>query len=206
MDQRAHWDSIFGKDENRFGTCPSGFCGFCCDMVRERGYSDILELGAGQGRDSCMLSAEGYRITAVDYSGVSCDQLRRRFPELTVIHRDIREGLDFEDDSFDVCYSHMLFTMDFKEEELRAAAKELSRVVRTDGLIMFSVRTKYDKCYGLGENLHEDVWEHNGFAVRYFSEDDLSAVTDGFGVLRTVRFEEEGKDLFGVVLRVLPKD
>ncbi|KQM10462.1 hypothetical protein AOA81_03280 [Methanomassiliicoccales archaeon RumEn M2] len=206
MDQRAHWNSVFEKDRSRFGDKPSEFCRFCCEIAKTAGYSDLLELGAGQGRDSCFLSAEGFKVTAVDYSKVSCSQLEERFPDLTVLRRDIREGLDLLKDSFDLCYSHMLFTMDFREEELRKVAKELSRIIRGDGMIMFSVRTKYDKCYGLGENLHEDVWEYNGFAVRYFSEEDLNIISDGFEVLRTERFGEEGRDLFGVVLRVLPQD
>ncbi|MDD4185745.1 MAG: class I SAM-dependent methyltransferase [Candidatus Methanomethylophilaceae archaeon] len=206
MDQKAHWNSVFEKDRSRFGDEPSGFCRFCCEIARMTGYSDLLELGAGQGRDSCFLSAGGLKVTAVDYSKVSCAQLKERFPDLTVLQRDIREGLGLPEDSFDLCYSHMLFTMDFREEELRKVTRELSQIVRGDGMIMFSVRTKYDKCYGLGENLHEDVWEYNGFAVRYFSEDTLNAITDGFEVLRVERFEEEGRDLFGVVLRVLPQD
>lgn len=38
--------------------------------------------------------------------------------------------------------------------------------------------------------LHSDVWEYNGFAVRYFSREDLRTLTGRFAVEEIFEFKE----------------
>jgi SAM-dependent methyltransferase len=93
-----------------------------------------LDLAAGEGRNSIWLAAQGWQVTAVDFSGVALDRARRladaapdgASARLTVIRADV---LDYqpEPDGFDlvvVAYLHL--PADQRAAALRRAAGALT--------------------------------------------------------------------------------
>ena len=113
-DQKKNWDMTFMANESYFGESPSLFCVRSADAFKALGLKIILELGAGQGRDTKYLLDNGLTVIAVDFSEISCAQLRQKFGDrLTVVNKDLRKGIDFPAESIDGCYAHMLLTMDF---------------------------------------------------------------------------------------------
>lgn len=206
-DQEKNWDSAFMGNESYFGESPSLFCVRSLDAFRTQGLKIILELGAGQGRDTKYLMDNGMSVIAADFSDVSCSQLRQKFGDrITVVKRDLRQGIDFPMESIDGCYAHMLLTMDFRDDELSKLMSDIRKALVPGGLFIFSVRNTNDHDYEMGEKVRDGVWRNpKGFNVRFFSDDEIRDFCDGFEILRMNEFSEGNKVLYGITLRK-PKD
>jgi SAM-dependent methyltransferase len=67
--QPDFWDARFGADAAAFvyGTAPNAFL---ADAVPAHldAPADVLDLGAGEGRNAVWLAAQGHRVTALDFS------------------------------------------------------------------------------------------------------------------------------------------
>lgn len=68
------WDEKFGVDEFRYGTRPNAFIETQAPKLLEES-ARVLCLGAGEGRNAVWLAEQGYRVTAVDQSGVGLAKL-----------------------------------------------------------------------------------------------------------------------------------
>ena len=206
-DQEKNWDSAYMENESYFGESPSLFCVRSVDAFKSQGMSIILELGAGQGRDTKYLLDSGLSVIAADFSDISCAQLRQKFGDrMTVVKRDLKQGIDLPPNSIDGCYAHMLLTMDFTDNELRRLISDVRKALIPGGLFIFSVRNTNDHDYGTGQIVRKDVWKNQkGFNVRYFTNDGIRKLCDGFDIMRMNEFSEGNKVLYGITLRK-PKD
>ena len=206
-EQENNWDSAYMGDESYFGESPSLFCVRSVDAFKSKGLSIILELGAGQGRDTKYLIDNGLTVIATDFSEVSCAQLSQKFGDrITVEKRDLRQGIDLPPCSIDGCYAHMLLTMDFTDDELKRLMSDIRRILVPEGLFVFSVRNTNDHDYETGDIVRDSVWKNpKGFNVRYFSNDDIRKFCEGFEIVRMNEFSEGNKVLYGITL-MKPKD
>ena len=206
-DQENYWDSAFNQNASFFGESPSLFCVRSTDAFKAQGYKVILELGAGQGRDTKYLLDNGMSVIAVDFSDVSCAQLRQKFGDrMTVEKVDLRNGVDFPPGSIDGCYAHMLLTMDFTDEQLERLISDVRKALIPGGLFIFSVRNTNDGDFETGQMIRKGVWRNQkGFNVRYFTNDEILRFCEGFTVERMNEFSEGNKVLYGITLRK-PKD
>ncbi len=69
---------------------------------------------------------------------------------VTALRHDVRNPLPFEDESFDACYSHMLYCMALTTDELEFLCSEIRRVLKPGGLNVYTVRHTGDAHYGTG--------------------------------------------------------
>ena len=68
--QSAFWDEKFrGREELLFGAAPNAFVRE--EMGRIPQPADVIELGAGEGRNAVELARRGHRVTALDFSSVA---------------------------------------------------------------------------------------------------------------------------------------
>lgn len=67
----------------------------------------ILDIAAGTGLISRVLSEKGYKVTATDLSHKALDSLHQRSPGIHTQQADMNSGLPFRDDSFDGATSVM---------------------------------------------------------------------------------------------------
>ena len=159
------------------------------------GLSAVLELGAGQGRDTLELLRRGLEVHALDFAPDALAGIAALAgPELagrlrTTVH-DVRLALPFPEQSFDACYSHMLFTMALTTEELDALAGEVHRVLRPAGLCIYTVRHTGDAHYGAGRSLGDDRYENGGFVVHFFDRPLVERLAAGFELEDVTAFEE----------------
>ena len=206
-EQEKNWDSAFAESESYFGESPSLFVVRAVDAFRAQSLKIILELGAGQGRDTKYLMDNGMNVIAADFSDVSCSQLRQKFGDrISVVMRDLKHGIDFPRESIDGCYAHMLLTMDFTDNELSKLVSDVKKALIPGGLFIFSVRNTNDHDYEMGEKVREDVWRNTkGFNVRFFSDEEIRDFCEGFEILRMNEFSEGNKVLYGITLRK-PRD
>jgi SAM-dependent methyltransferase len=98
--------------------------------------SKVLEVGCGLGTDAVNFARAGARYTGVDLTEASIALVRKRF-ELERLTGDLRvadaEALPFQDDSFDLVYSHGVL---HHTPDTWRAIDEIHRVLRPGGTAM----------------------------------------------------------------------
>lgn len=201
-DQRVHWNGVYSENRAFFGTDCSEFFKICSSFLKGKGCKDILELGPGQGRDSLGFVIDGYNLTGFECSDVACGILKERIPGMKVRLGDIRDGIDLPKESFDACYAHMVLIMDMTPGDVRRVMKNICNLLRPGGYFMFSVRNTSDPGFGKGNNTHDNVWVNDkGFAVNFFTEDEVREFSAGYEMVELKEFQEDTKRLFSVILR-----
>ncbi|MFQ5917965.1 MAG: class I SAM-dependent methyltransferase [Candidatus Binatia bacterium] len=208
-DQCSHWDTTFLKKPAMFGEHPSDPAQKALELFQKEGLNKILELGAGQGRDTLFFARSGLQIHALDYAESAFKTLGQKAQALGLsqsikaLRHDVRESLPFDKESFDGCYSHMLYCMAFTTRELEFLSDEVRRVLRPGGINVYTVRHTNDPDYGTGMHRGEDMYEVGGFIVHFFSREKVEHLAKGWEIVEIEEFEE-GKlprKLFRVILR-----
>jgi SAM-dependent methyltransferase len=194
--QRQHWQSVFADNPDMYGPDPSEPGRFAVDVFMREDVREVVELGAGQGRDTTGFLVAGLHVTALDYAPDALRSLQETAEtlgaaeRLTTLQHDAREPLPLPDASTDAVYSHMLFNMALTTPDLDALAREVHRVLRPGGLHIYTVRHTGDAHYGTGISHGDGMFEHGGFIVHFFDRPLVNQLATGFDVLELVEFEE----------------
>lgn len=207
--QLPHWESTFAANQEMFGTEPSEAARQAADLFKRNGMTRILELGAGQGRDTIFFAQQGFHVHALEYTALGVETITKKAETLglshliTVIQHDARNPFPFEDKNIDACYSHMLFCMAFTTKELENLSAEIRRVLKDGGLNVYTVRNTDDKHYGTGIHRGEDMYEVNGFIVHFFSKEKVEHLAKGYEIVEITRLQEGPlpRELFMVTLK-----
>ena len=179
-----------------FGSSPSLAAIAACKAFKRESVNNILELGGGQGRDSLFFARKGFCIDVLDYSysGIATINTKANILNLsqfiTAKCHDVRKSLPFKDESFDSCFSHMLYCMAFTTNELENLSKEINRVLKPGGLNIYTVRNTRDADYGAGTHRGEDLYETGGFIVHFFSQEKIKLLSEGYKIINIDNFEE----------------
>jgi len=195
-EQREHWSATFAAHPEMYGDEPSEAAVASGDVFVDAGATSVLELGAGQGRDTIYLAHRGFDVHALDYAreglyaiGAKADAAGLA-DRVTVALHDVRQHLPFADASVDASYSHMLLCMALTTPELERLVADLHRVVRPGGLVVYTVRTTDDAHYGAGIAHGDDMYEHGGFVVHFFDRALIDQLTAGFALIEVTKFTE----------------
>jgi len=207
--QEKHWENMFSSRPEMFGSSPSVAAIKSVGTFKKEKLTNILELGGGQGRDSLFFAQSNFTVQVLDYSQSGVDSIVKQAnilgldKRIIVKNHDIRETLPFKDESFDGCFSHMLFCMAFTTRELKCVSNELHRVLKTGGVNIYTVRHTGDADYGNGIHRGEDLYETGGFIVHFFSREKIKQLSAGFDILNIESFEEGTlpRKLFRVTLK-----
>ncbi len=179
-----------------FGTSPSVAALQAVKIFRKEGIKNILELGPGQGRDTLFFAQAGFHIHALDYSRKGINSINKKANLLglskfiTTKNFDVRKTLPFNDETFDGCFSHMLYCMAFSTKELEWLSSELLRILKPGGINIFTVRHTGDADYGSGIHWGEGLYETKGFIVHFFSKEKIKQLSNGFEIVNIENFEE----------------
>ncbi|MDD4498131.1 MAG: class I SAM-dependent methyltransferase [Methanosarcinaceae archaeon] len=202
--QQPHWENIFSSTESRFGIEPSYPAKMAAGLFKKEGVKKILELGGGQGRDSCFFAGQGFEVTVIDYTENGTRTIKNNAEALglsesvKVLRHDVRggggrkrEGLPFGTGSFDACYSHMLYCMALTTEELETLCTEVRRVLKPGGINLYTARNTGDAHYKTGIHRGEDMYEiKGGFIVHFFSREKVEKLAREFQSFELEEFEE----------------
>jgi SAM-dependent methyltransferase len=194
--QQAHWAATFEANPDMYGTDPSAPGLAAAQAFAAAGHHSVLELGAGQGRDTLYLARRGLHVTALDIAPGTVETISAKAHAaglanmVSVARHDMREPLPLPEASIDASYSHMLFCMALSTGELDRLAGELARVVRRGGLVVYTARTTADAHYGAGTPRGEDMYEHGGFIVHFFDRALIERLAAGFELLDVTDFTE----------------
>ncbi|MCZ4103441.1 class I SAM-dependent methyltransferase [Streptomyces sp. So13.3] len=196
--QRAHWQQIYGEHPGMYGEEPSEPAVRAAAVFRAAGARQVLELGAGHGRDALYFAREGFSVMATDFSPVGLDQLCEAAAAqgvagraTTAVH-DVRQPLPLADASVDAVFAHMLLCMALSTQEIHALVAEVRRVLRPGGAFVYTVRHTGDAHYQAGTGHGDDIWEHGGFAVHFFPRDLVDDLAKSWTLDEVAAFEEGG--------------
>jgi ubiquinone/menaquinone biosynthesis C-methylase UbiE len=120
----------------------------------------VLEIGAGSGR--CNQNHFDLRGKVARYVGVDPDESVLRNPHLDEAYQCTADSLAFPDESFDVVF-HYYVAEHF--EEPMACHREIARVLKPDGLLLFKTPSRY--WYPMLAAQVTPQWFHE-FYVRHF--------------------------------------
>ena len=194
-DQRQHWSASYAAHADMYGDEPSEAAVAAADAFAAARVATVLELGAGQGRDTLYFARRGFHVQALDYAlnGVRAIQAKAAAglgDRVSLGLHDVREGLPLADAAVDASFSHMLFCMALTTPELERLVVDLRRVLRQDGLVVYTVRTTEDAHYGAGVSHGGDLYEHGGFVVHFFDRELVEHLAAGFELLDVTEFTE----------------
>ncbi|MEU9369592.1 class I SAM-dependent methyltransferase [Streptomyces avermitilis] len=194
--QQEHWQRTYGAHPGMYGQEPSAPAVHAAEIFHVCGAKDVLELGAGHGRDALHFAREGFTVQATDFSATGLEQLKNAAQSLglaehvtTAVH-DVREPLPLPDASTDAVYAHMLLCMALSTQEIHALVRDVRRVLRPGGVFIYTVRHTGDAHYGTGIPHGDDIYEHGGFAVHFFPRHLVDSLADGWTLNEVHAFEE----------------
>ncbi len=207
--QRDHWDQTFAAHPDMYGTEPSAPARAAAPLFRAEGVATILELGAGQGCDALFFARQGFRVQALDFAADATAAIAERAAAarlataLTALPHDVREPLPVDAGAFDACYAHMLLCMALTTAEIERLVGEVRRALRPGGLFVYTARTTDDAHYGAGIARGDDMYEHGGFIVHFFSRVLVERLDSGWTLLDVTALEEGAlpRHLFRVTMR-----
>ncbi|TWE20376.1 class I SAM-dependent methyltransferase [Kitasatospora atroaurantiaca] len=194
--QREHWEQTYGAHPRMYGDRPSDPAVHAAESFRAAGARDVLELGAGHGRDALFFARSGFTVLATDFSLVGLSRLREAATaeglaeKVTTAVHDVRDPLPLADASVDAVFAHMLLCMALSTEEIHALVAEVRRVLRPGGTFVYTVRHTGDAHYTAGTGHGDDIWEHGGFAVHFFPRHLVDALAEGWESAEVHPFEE----------------
>jgi SAM-dependent methyltransferase len=201
------WNRVYSSDSSFFGEDPSNFGLNCYEEFKQHGVKKILELGCGQGRDTIFFASNGLDVVAIDSSQVAIDELSKIITEknlpIKAMVYDASKGIPFDNSYFDAVYSQMFFNMRFTDEQLKYLFVEVNRVLKDGGLNLFSVRSDNDAMYKKGTEVEKNIYDINGFQIRFFTKPDLTKISlsNGFEPYKITEAYEEPASLYCVFAR-----
>ena len=137
-----------------------------------------LDLGAGEGRNAIWLAERGWRVTAVDFSGIGLQKARRlaeaRRVEVNWVEADLRSYQPAQR-AFDLV---VLVYIHLRGEERRAVVRRAADAVAAGGtlLVLGHDRSNIEEGYGGPQD-----------PTILFSPDDITGDLAGIEELRVVR-------------------
>ena len=191
-----------------FGLAPSVAAKKSIKLFKEKNIKNIIELGAGLGRDTIFFAKNSINVQALDYSPRAIKIINQKIKKnnlysfVTTKVFDVRKKLPFNDNSIDGFFSHMLYCMALSTKEIKNLNNEIFRVLKPKGINIYTVRHTDDGDYKNGVHIGENLYENDGFIVHFFSEEKIKDLSKGFNIKEIEKFEEGSfpRKLFRVVL------
>jgi ubiquinone/menaquinone biosynthesis C-methylase UbiE len=188
--EKRHWDEFWASSPERSDVYANDdrLVSFLLSRL-DVGGKNVLEVGAGTGRDSFALAQRGARVVTIDYSDQSLRLIRGvAAGELEIVCGDAL-SLPFANESFDIVFHQGLLEHFRRPVEL---LRENHRVLRRGGYLLVDVPQRWHyytlmKHALMAANRWFAGWETE------FSARELSAL------MRTAGFEvvgEYGSNLF----------
>ena len=197
LDQQSqHWEASFSSKPEMFGLEPSISAKKALKLFQEKKIKKIVEIGAGLGRDTIFFAKNSIHTTALDYSSSGIEIINQKIKKnnlkdyISTKLFDVRQKLPFKDNSIEACYSHMLYCMALTNKDLEKLNNEIRRILKPDGINIYTVRHENDGDFKKGIHRGESLYENDGFIVHFFSEKKVNSLLDGFINVTFEKFEE----------------
>jgi len=184
MNQKQLWDTKWSKTTM---TLPhTNFAEETIDFLKNKQTKTILEIGAGDGKDSLFFAKHGYKVTATDISETAIDILKeavkaQNIKNITTIVEDTK-NLTLQQ-KFDAIYANLSLHY-FTDKETTKIFENLYNHLNQNGYIFINCKSTDDFLYGKGKELEEDVYEYKEKIRHFFSKQYLKEKLTNFKIVR----------------------
>lgn len=138
-------------------------------------HGTVLDVGCGAGRTTKPLAEMGFDVVGIDLSEEMIRAARAIFPELDFRVSDAT-ALEYPSDEFDyVLFSHNGIDYIHPESKRRQALEELRRVLRPDGILVFSTHNSWYRFPAL-------VSDHEFLRTFYLAERNRDRLLDQYKI------------------------
>lgn len=153
----------------------------------------VLNVGSGPGRDGSLLYAHGLNVICLDASPKMVEMCKER--GLFSVQGDFLY-LPFENNSFDGLWAYTAL-LHIKKAEISRALGELSRVLRSGGILVLGMIAGEGEGYQESSGVKAPRW----FA--YYSQEELEQLLkeNGFEILKTESFSPRSKTYLNFLAR-----
>lgn len=186
---QGYWDEKWGSDIPRVKEHPEAHTFH--DFIKDKHIRTILDLGAGDGKDSLFFASKGYDVTALDFSKSGLDRLKS-FEEAANIHTiqmDISQ-LELAPESFDAIYANLSLHY-FDDFTTKKIFHDIFLILKPGSYIMVRCKSTKDALYGKGEEIGKDMFVDNGKPRHFFTVAYLKEVLNEFKLLSIEEKTEE---------------
>lgn len=153
----------------------------------------VLDIGTGQGRDAGYFKNLGYDVVATDLSAEAIDRAKEKYKDIDFMVLNTDQGLPFDDESFDVVYSHMALHY-FDEEKTKKVFNDIYRILKPGGILATLTNTIKDpeiQKYNYKKMEEGFYFDPRGkIEKRYFSPESLEFFTKD--LFKTIILDNEG--------------
>jgi ubiquinone/menaquinone biosynthesis C-methylase UbiE len=201
---KEHWEKKHKESEGRYNRVTDFARLSYYNFMKNKKKASVLDLCSGKGADSIFFHNKGLKVTSVDYSNEAIRQFnetQKRYEIfISSFVKDITEPLPFGDENFDYVYTRLGLYY-FTDEELKKILPEIRRVLKSEGLLIFQVKSTNDKEYGKGKEIEKDMFEdETGYVRHYFSKEYTEELLKEFTI---VMIEERKAENGGAYLEVV---
>jgi cyclopropane fatty-acyl-phospholipid synthase-like methyltransferase len=202
--QQERWQQAYEQNPRLNGTEPSAAARWTARLFGAAGIDDVLELGAGQGRDALYFARQGFSVHATDFSEAALNQLRLTAQHdglddrVTAALHDVRDPLPPADSTVGAVYANVLLNMALTRAELRSLVNEIRRVLRPGGLFVYTAWSTDDSRYGVCTDIGDGLYAEDGFAGRYFDPDLVHELADRWELRGADPYPEDDRVLWRV--------
>jgi SAM-dependent methyltransferase len=181
---RNYWNRRFSEEGRIWGECPSRTAVRAVALFRTYGVQKVLVPGAGYGRHTDYLTAEGFTVHGIEISDVAIG-LAARGGKGLVYYRGSILDMPFSDDCYDAVYCFNVLHL-FRATDRHDFIGKCADQLRPGGVVYFTVFSDGEPTYGKGEKVEEGTYESKpGRPVHYFTEADLRNHFAAFEILET---------------------
>jgi len=148
----------------------------------------ILDVGCGSGRDSLYFKDYELDVTAIDISDNMLEEAKKRVPTVKFEKMDMKD-LKFKENNFDGAWIMATLSV-VPKKEVEIALKEVSRVLKKDGIVYLAVKE------GTGEVVErKPKYENQPKFYAYFQQLEVEKllVDSGFLILNSLVSDDEGQ-------------
>ncbi len=139
----------------------------------------ILDAGCGDGRDTNFLKEEGADVTGLDLSMNMLKLAQKCHPDCDFILGDMRYT-PFFDDTFD-CVWASASIIHFPKKGLHHVQKELCRIIKKNGLLVFSFKK------GDGEGYENEPYGSPRY-LSYYTIQELREYLTSFDIVKCIEY------------------
>ncbi|GAA1514880.1 class I SAM-dependent methyltransferase [Kribbella lupini] len=202
--QQDRWQRAYDENPRLHGPEPSAAARWTVRLFGAAGIDDVLELGAGHGRDALYLARQGFSVHATDFSESALHRLRLDAQRdglddrVTAALHDVRDPLPPADATVNAVYANLLLNMAFSRSELRQLMNEVRRVLRPGGLFVYSVWSTEDPYFGRCPEVGDGLYTRDGFAGRFFDRELIGELADQWELGGADPYDEGPRKLWRV--------
>ena len=198
-EQQAIWDARYEKVlRGQRGLEGEPWLEDWLSLIPQGGVPRALDVGCGAGHNTKLLVEHGFEVTAIDFSERALDLCRREAPGARVEWVDLRNGLPFASESFELTVADL--SLHYFEWDLTAAmVHDIASRLVPEGVFAARFNSTNDTNYGAGAGTpvegDPNLLRVGGIEKRFFTRACLRTL---FGPpWAIVAFEEKATTRFG---------